>query len=76
MSFYKKDFIEVFKEKENEYISLLQEKMNEAEEKLKQKAMNLEVNDLDEVTEEDGEISNVEMMNIMEAEKEMDIHAE
>lgn len=76
MSFYKKDFIEVFKEKENEYISLLQEKMNEAEEKLKQKAMNLEVNDLDEVTEEDGEISNVEMMNIMEAEKEMDIQSE
>lgn len=76
VSFYKKDFIEVFKEKENEYISLLQEKMNEAEEKLKQKAMNLEVNDLDEVTEEDGEISNVEMMNIMEAEKEMDIQAE
>lgn len=72
VSFYKKDFIEVFKEKENEYISLLQEKMNEAEEKLKQKAMNLEVNDLDEVTEEDGEISNVEMMNMMEAEKEMD----
>jgi RecA/RadA recombinase len=76
VSFYKKDFIEVFKEKENEYISLLQEKMNEAEEKLKQKAMNLEVNDLDEVAEEDGEISNVEMMNIMEAEKEMDIQAE
>lgn len=72
VSFYKKDFIEVFKEKENEYISLLQEKMNEAEEKLKQKAMNLEVNDLDEVSEEDGEISNVEMMNMMEAEKEMD----
>ena len=45
--------------------------MNEVEEKLRQKAMNLEVNDLDEVSDENGEISNVELMNMMEAEKEM-----
>lgn len=71
ISFYKKEFIEIFREKEEKYIPLLQEKMNEVEEKLRQKAMNLEVNDLDEVSDENGEISNVELMNMMEAEKEM-----
>ena len=72
VSFYKKDFIETFRAKENEYIPKLQEKMNAVEEKLKQKAMNLEVNDLDEVAEGDDEISSVDLMNMMEAEKEMD----
>lgn len=72
VSFYKKDFIETFRAKEDEYIPKLQEKMNAVEEKLKQKAMNLEVNDLDEVVEGDDEISSVDLMNMMEAEKEMD----
>lgn len=76
VSFYKKDFIEVFRKNEKEYIVKLQEKMEGIEEKLKQKAMNLEVNDLDEVSEEDSEISNVEMMNMMEAEREMDAPTE
>lgn len=71
VSFYKKEFIEIFRQKENVYIPLLQTKMEEIEEKLKQKAMNLEVNDLSEVTE-DGEISNVEMLNMMEAESEVE----
>ena len=75
ITFYKKDFIEIFRKKENEYIPLLQEKMDKIEELLKQKAMNLEVNDLDEV-KDDEEISNIEMMNIMEAEKEADIQEE
>lgn len=71
VSFYKKEFIEVFRKNEDKYIAALQEKMEEVEEKLKQKAMNLEVNDLEEVSEEDNnEISNVELMNMMEAEKE------
>ena len=71
VSFYKKEFIEVFRKNEDKYITALQEKMEAVEEKLKQKAMNLEVNDLEEVSEEDNnEISNVELMNMMEAEKE------
>lgn len=71
VSFYKKEFIEVFRKNEDKYIAALQEKMEAVEEKLKQKAMNLEVNDLEEVSEEDNnEISNVELMNMMEAEKE------
>lgn len=71
VSFYKKEFIEVFRKNEDKYIVALQEKMEAVEEKLKQKAMNLEVNDLEEVSEEDNnEISNVELMNMMEAEKE------
>jgi len=71
VSFYKKEFIEVFRKNEDRYITALQEKMEAVEEKLKQKAMNLEVNDLEEVSEEDNnEISNVELMNMMEAEKE------
>lgn len=71
VSFYKKEFIEVFRKNEGKYIAALQEKMEAVEEKLKQKAMNLEVNDLEEVSEEDNnEISNVELMNMMEAEKE------
>jgi RecA/RadA recombinase len=75
VSFYKKEFIDVFRKDEHKYITLLQEKMEAVEEKLKEKAMNLEVNDLEEVkdAEEDGEISNLEMMNMMEAEKEMDV---
>ncbi len=71
VSFYKKEFIEIFRKNEDKYITDLQEKMEAVEEKLKQKAMNLEVNDLEEVSEEDNnEISNVELMNMMEAEKE------
>ena len=76
ISFYKKEFIDVFRKNEDKYIPLLQEKMEAVEEKLKEKAMNLEVNDLDEITEEDGEISNVELMNMMEAEKEVDAPSE
>ena len=76
ISFYKKEFIDVFRKNEDKYIPLLQEKMEAVEEKLKEKAMNLEVNDLDEITEEDGEISNVELMNMMEAEKEIDAPSE
>jgi hypothetical protein len=70
ISFYKKDFLEMFSKDEEKYIKLFQEKMDIAEEEIKKKRLNinLNINDLDD--SEDDEISTFEMARIMEAEME------
>lgn len=70
VSFYKKDFLEMFSKDEEKYIKLFQEKMDIAEEEIKKKRLNinLNINDLDD--SEDDEISTFEMARIMEAEME------
>lgn len=54
-SFYKKDFIKMIKENETEVLQKIQEKLAEAETKVLTEKKELEVNDIDEVIEEEGE---------------------
>ena len=71
ISFFKKDFLEIFGKNEKEYIAKFQEKMNEAEERIKKERLSLNVNDISEVKEDDGdEVSTFEMARAMEAEME------
>ena len=73
ITFFKKDFLEIFGKNEKEYIEKLQAKMLEVEEEIKNKRLNLNVNDIEEAKEiEDGdeEISNVEMLKAIEADME------
>lgn len=72
ISFFKKDFLELFGKNEKEYIEKLQLKMNEIEEDIKKKRLNLNVNDIDEAEEamDEDEISNTSMLSAMEAEME------
>lgn len=74
VSFYKKDFVNELMKNEEEYINKIQLALNEKEEALKSKAINLTVNDIDEAREEigdaDEEISTIDLANAMEAEME------
>lgn len=71
VSFYKKDFPEIFSKNEKEYIDKLQTIMDAKEEEIKQNRLNLNINDTDEVSDNsDDEISTTEMLNAMEAENE------
>lgn len=72
VSFYKKDFPEIFSKNEEQYIEKLQTIMDAKEEEIKQKRLTLNINDTDEVSEEenDDEISTRDMLNAMEAEAE------
>jgi len=72
ISFFKKDFLEIFGKNEKEYIAKFQEKMNEAEERIKKERLSLNVNDISEVKEDDGddEVSTFEIARAMEAEME------
>lgn len=71
LSFYKKDFPEIFSKNEKEYIDKLQTIMDAKEEEIKQNRLNLNINDTDEVSDNsDDEISTTEMLNVMEAENE------
>ena len=71
MAFYKKDFPEIFSKNEKEYIEKLQTIMDAKEEEIKQKRLNLNINDTDEVEEDNNdEISTHDMLNAMEAEAE------
>lgn len=72
ISFFKKDFPELFSKNEKEYIEKLQPIMEAREEEIKAKTMNININDMDEVDEDDGEeISTTEMLSAMEVEMEM-----
>lgn len=71
VSFYKKDFPEIFSKNEKEYIEKLQVIMDKKEEEIKQSRLNLNINDTDEVEDDGEEISTSEMLNAMEAEMEM-----
>ena len=70
VSFYKKDFPEIFAKNEDKYIDLLQPIMEAKEEEIKQQRLNLNVNDMDEVKEESEESSMFDMARAMEAENE------
>jgi hypothetical protein len=73
ISFYKKDFLELFGKNEEEYINKLQLKLDEAEKSIKDKRQTLNVNDIEEVTENDispDEISMSDMAKAIEAEEE------
>ena len=48
-AFYKKDFAKLFSENEAKYIPLLQEKLNEAEERIKKERININVSDMSEI---------------------------
>lgn len=71
ISFYKKDFPELFSKNEKEYIDKLQVIMDKKEEEIKQSRLTLNINDTDEVEEDDGEISTTDMLRAMEAEMEL-----
>lgn len=77
VSFYKKEFLELFGKKEVEYIDKLQKKLEQVEIDIKEKRQNLNVNDLDEAiaeeqaeTDTDDEIDMSSMAKAMEAELE------
>lgn len=71
ISFFKKDFLEIFGKNEKEYIQKFQEKMDEAEERIKNERIHINVNDISEVDENtDEEISTFDMARAMEAEME------
>ncbi len=83
ISFFKKDFLSIFGKKENEYIDKLQVIMEKIEEDIKNKRMNIDVNDIDEYNEEvdadaddTAESSVSDMLKQMEVEKEMDAEKE
>lgn len=69
-SFYKKDFPEIFMEKHEEYIKLLQPIMEAKEAEIKNKRINLDLNDTDEAPSEE-DISSTELINAMEADMEV-----
>ena len=73
ISFYKKDFISLFLKQEEAYIDKFQEKLEQKEEELKNKATHLCSNDIDEARAEINdadEVSTFDMLNAMEAEME------
>ena len=73
ISFYKKDFISLFLKQEEVYIDKFQEKLEQKEEELKNKATHLCSNDIDEARAEINdadEVSTFDMLNAMEAEME------
>ena len=78
ISFYKKDFPEIFAKNEEKYIDLLQTIMEAKEEEIKQQRLNLNVNDMDEAKEEIAEEENslASMALAMEAEAEFDSERE
>lgn len=78
ISFYKKEFPEIFAKNEDKYIDLLQPIMEAKEEEIKQQRLNLNVNDMDEVKEEITEEENslASMALAMEAEAEFDSERE
>jgi len=51
--FYKKDFISIVEKNEQENIDFFQKKLEEAENEIKQKKLNLKVNDISEIPDED-----------------------
>lgn len=73
VSFYKKDFPELFSKDEDKYIDLLQPIMDAKEEEIKQQRLHLNINDLDEISDKgnDEEISMFDMANAMEIDSEM-----
>lgn len=73
VSFYKKDFPELFSKDEDKYIDLLQPIMDAKEEEIKQQRLHLNINDLDEISDKgnDEEISMFDMANAMEIDNEM-----
>ena len=71
ISFFKKDFPELFKKNEKEYIEKFQEAMDKAEERIKQERLSLNVNDASEITDKDDddeEVSTSDMLTAMEVE--------
>ena len=70
MSFYKKDFPEIFSKNEEKYIDLLQPIMEAKEEEIKQQRLHLNINDIDEAREDGEETSMFDMARVMEAEME------
>ena len=79
ISFFKKDFLKIFSQKEDEYIDKFQKLLDESEEKIKNERLSLNVNDLDEVAENnnnDDDFSTVDLLNAMEADREMEMSEE
>ena len=72
ISFYKKEFPEIFSKNEKEYIEKLQKVMDIKEEDIRKKRLNLNVNDADEAREEieDEDVNTFDMARAMEAERE------
>lgn len=72
ISFYKKDVKEIFPklfiEQADKYIPLIQEKMQQKEEEFKAKAMSFNTDSEIVETDDDDEISNISILNAMEAE--------
>ena len=77
-SFYKKDFLKIFSEHEDEYIDKLQVVMDKIEEDIKYERMHLNVSDMEEYDEAQGQVEEADsmeysasdMLNAMEAEEE------
>lgn len=73
-SFYKKDFLSLFKEKEDEYIDMLQPLLEKKEQEIKDKRLGLEVSDMgeyvDEISNEEDEDDMVSLVKKMEADIE------
>lgn len=73
-TFFKKDFLSIFKEKEDEYIDLLQPLLDKREQEIKDERIGLEVSDMSEyieettgVDDEDGETDLSSLAKEMEA---------
>lgn len=71
ISFFKKDFLNIFGKNEKYYIEKFQEKMDEAEERIKNEKLHININDMSELSsEEEEDTSTFDMARAMEAEME------
>lgn len=69
--FFKKNFPEIFNEDHEKYIEKLIPIMEQKEEEIKNKRMNLDINDTDEAPS-DEEMTTTDILNAMEAEREVE----
>jgi hypothetical protein len=75
-SFYKKDFLKLFEEKEEENVEKLQKALEKREEELKKIRQNLDVNDINEALSDNGVDTGDEEIELSSMIKQMEIDKE
>jgi hypothetical protein len=75
-AFYKKDFLKLFEENEEENVEKLQKALDNREEELKRIRQNLDVNDINEALAENGVDTGDEEIELASMIKQMEIDKE